>query len=204
MHDGERRVREQLASRRAPGRGLLDALCEGALQRLPDGDALFFPWGALGRGYRVPAGSRAARLRRSLRAVLAAGLLAPAAAVLVAAQAGRLAPACWLLAATTALSLLCLALLPRGLARSDARLRRGEAGARIAEALDERTLRRTGGICLALALAALAASTVWRGAPVLSAASGAFLVASLGALAMRLWKRRAAPHPAPDRDRERS
>jgi len=190
MRDGERRVRERLAARRRRGRGLLDALCEGVLQRLPDGDALFFPWGALGRGYRVPAGSRAARLHRSLRALLAAGLLAPPAAVLLAARSGRLAPACWLLGATSALALLCVALLTRGLAPSDARLHPGEAGTRIAAALDERSLRRAAALAFTVALAALAASAAGHGTALLAAASATALVASLGAGAALLWKRR--------------
>src|SRR5215470_14810643 len=169
MRDGERRVRERL--RAAGERGLLDALCEGVLERLPDGSALFFPWGSLGSGYRVAAGARAALLHRRLRRILAAGLLAPPAAALVAASCGRLAPALALLVAVGALALLAVAALSRGLPRSDARLRAAEARARIAAALGERGLRRAAAVALALGLACLAAEVASGGNALCGAAS---------------------------------
>ena len=182
MRASERRVRERLAARRTPEPGLLDALCAGVLQRLPDGSALFSPWGALGPAYRVPA-ARLARLRRALRALLAAGLLAPPAAALLAAQSNRLAPACWLAGVTGAGSLLALALLTRGLARSELRVSAREARARVAAALGDRALRRARSTAFSVALVALATSVAWSSA-IPAAASGAALVVS-GLLELR-------------------
>src|SRR5262249_40587910 len=161
--------RERLPAARE--RGLLDALCEGVLEGLLDGSALFFPWGSLGSGYRVAPGARAARLRRRLRRILAAGLLAPPAAVLVAASRGRLALALALLAAVGALSLLAVAGLARGLPRSDARLHAAEARRRIATALGERALRRAAAIALGLGFAGLAADLALGGDALPGAAS---------------------------------
>jgi hypothetical protein len=186
----ERRVRERLAARRTPEPGLLDALCGGVLERLPDGSALFSPWGALGPSYRVPAGARLARLRRGLRMLLAAGLLAPPGAALLAAQSGRLAPACWLAGATGAGSLLALALLTRGLARSGRRVTAREARARVAAALGDRALRRARSAALGVALVALATSVAWSSAIPAAASGAALVVSALLELRRRVHRRR--------------
>jgi hypothetical protein len=179
MRDAERRIRARLASRRKPTqRGWLDALCEAAFVCRPDAGVLFFPWGALGPGYRVPDAARAARLRRALRALVGAGLLAVPAAALLAAASGRLMPALWLAGATSAAGCLCLALLPRGLERSAERLRPAEARARIATALGAGRARRlSSGLCL-LGIACLALAAATSGGELLSAASGAAFAAA--------------------------
>jgi len=181
MRGAERRIRARLAlQRRTADMGLLDALCEGSFVHQHDASVLFFPWGALGPGYRVPDAARAARLRRSMRGILAAGLLAVPAATLLAAASGRLAPALWLASATSAAGCLCLVLLPRGLERSAERLCAAGGRARIAAALGAGRARRlSSGLCL-LGIACLALAAATNGGELLSAASGtAFAAAAL-------------------------
>ena len=48
----------------------LDALVSGSFQRTDDGRRLFFPWGALGRGYAVPSEEDFERLRKNVRTYL--------------------------------------------------------------------------------------------------------------------------------------
>jgi hypothetical protein len=125
---------------RARATGLLDALCEGAFVRAPDGRRLFFPWGAAGRGYAVPDEARYRRLRREMRRLVGIGL----AGVPIVAMLGRellgLASVAAIGVLLAALGALRVASLARGLAPSRERITRAESNARVA-----RALRRVGG-----------------------------------------------------------
>jgi hypothetical protein len=189
-----RRIRARLSARRKrTERRWLDALCEAAFVDRPDAGLLFFPWGALGPGYRVPAGAPEARLRRAMRWILGAGLLAVPAAALLAAASGRPAPALWVAGATGAALCLCLALLPRRLERSAERLRAAEARARVAAALGAGSTRALArGACL-LAAACLGLYAARGGGELLAAAGGSALSAAAFAWGLRACLRRGPP-----------
>lgn len=115
--------------------GLLDALCEGSFVRSADGRMLFFPWGAVGRGYAIPSDEAYRRLRRETKRLLALGLCGvPLAALLGIARLGP-GPLLALGLLLALLGVLRLALLTRGLERCPERITRAEANARVLGAL---------------------------------------------------------------------
>jgi hypothetical protein len=189
-----RRIRARLFTRRKETeRGWLDALCEGAFVDRPDEGLLFFPWGAVGPGYRVPPGAPEARLRRAMRWILGEGLLAVPAAALLGAACGRPAPALWLAGATSGTLCLCLALLPRRLRRSAQRLRAAEARARIAAALGAGPTRRLERVSCLLAVACLGLYAARGGGELLAAAGGSALAAAAVTWGLRACGRRGQP-----------
>jgi hypothetical protein len=96
---------------------------------------LFFPWGAVGRGYAIASDEAYRRLRRETRRLLALGLCGvPLAALLGIARLGP-GPLLALGLLLALLGVLRLALLTRGLERCPERITRAEANARVLGAL---------------------------------------------------------------------
>jgi hypothetical protein len=115
--------------------GLLDALCEGTFVQRPDGRILFFPWGALGRGYALSSDEEHRRLRRATKRLLVLGLVGVPVAASVGMQSLGLGPIAAIGALLAVSGTLCLGWLTRGLEPCPERITRAEANARVVRAL---------------------------------------------------------------------
>jgi hypothetical protein len=62
-------------------RGYFNALASGYFKTAPDGRKLFFPWGAMGRGYAIPSEEHYDRLRRRIKIYQLVSLVAVVGAV---------------------------------------------------------------------------------------------------------------------------
>jgi hypothetical protein len=66
-----------------PRTGYFDALISGYFKTAQDGRKLFYPWGAMGRGYAIPSDEDYERLRRRIKIYQIGSLLAVVGAVAV-------------------------------------------------------------------------------------------------------------------------
>jgi peptidoglycan/LPS O-acetylase OafA/YrhL len=124
--------------------GLLDALCEGTFVQRPDGRILFFPWGALGRGYALSSDEEHRRLRRATKRLLVLGVVGLPVAVTGGMQSLGPGPIAAIGALLAVFGALCLVRLTRGLEPCPERITRAEANARVARALRRRWKRALG------------------------------------------------------------
>jgi peptidoglycan/LPS O-acetylase OafA/YrhL len=122
--------------------GFLDAICEGSFVRRTDGRLLFFPWGALGRGYVIPSEERCRRMRRELKILFVVNLCALPILVVPFHERVGLLPFAAAALALVGFAVLRLALMTRGLVPTPERLARREGIERTLRAL--RAGRRRG------------------------------------------------------------
>jgi hypothetical protein len=61
--------------------GYFDAITSSAFKTTPDGERLFFPWGAMGRGYVLETEADYERLRRQIKISLIVGMVVPVGAI---------------------------------------------------------------------------------------------------------------------------
>src|SRR5262245_59509491 len=98
--------------------GYFDALTSGSFKTTPDGRRLFFPWGALGRGYVVPTEQYYERLHRLMKNYAIVSLVVIIGAVIA-------LPGLWALGVAAVLMAFYLVRLPsllHGLQPSDEKL----------------------------------------------------------------------------------
>jgi peptidoglycan/LPS O-acetylase OafA/YrhL len=115
--------------------GFLDAICEGSFVRKPDGRTLFFPWGALGRGYLIPSEERCRRMRRECKILFVVNLCTLPILVVPFYERVGLLPFAGAALVLVGFAVLRLALMTRGLVPTAERITRREGIGRTLQAL---------------------------------------------------------------------